>query len=165
MRNRPWVEKFETGEYLRQWNGYEPIILGCIAYSDNIGIGEDKFFKCVGEFNGIGDVDWWIKEELDKLTPTEVEELKLICEYKTYLNEFISPELIRKISNFFGCETFHVYRTHQKNILEFCNQIYEYYLKIVESSKNCLDEKTIQLIEKPNIFRILSFDEYKNIKS
>ena len=32
MRNkeiykRPWVEKFETGEYLRKWNGYEPHVL------------------------------------------------------------------------------------------------------------------------------------------
>ena len=66
MRNRPWVEKFETGEYLRKWNGHEPHVLGCTIYSEYIGIGEDKFFKCVGEFNGIGDVDWWIKEELDK---------------------------------------------------------------------------------------------------
>jgi hypothetical protein len=49
MRNRPWVEKFETGEYLRKWNGYKPHILGCTSYSEHIGIGEDKFFKCVGE--------------------------------------------------------------------------------------------------------------------
>jgi hypothetical protein len=161
MRNRPWVEKFETGEYLRKWNGYEPHILGCTIYSEHIGIGEDKFFKCVGEFNGIGDVDWWIKEELDKLSQEEVNELNLICEYKTYLKNFITHDLIVKISNFFGCETFHVYRANHKNIIGFCNQVSEFYEKILNGSKGCLDEKTIQFKEKSNPFKIVSFEEYK----
>ena len=166
MRNkeiykRPWVEKFETGEYLRKWNGYEPHVLGCTLYSEYIGIGEDKFLKCVGEFNGIGDVDWWITEELEKLSSDELKELEWICKYKTYLNNFITHDLIVKISNLFGCETFHVYRTNHKNIIDFCNQINDFYVKILNGSKRCLDEKTIQFKDKNNPFKIVSFDEYK----
>jgi hypothetical protein len=158
---RDWVEKFETGEYLREWNGYTPFVLGCTAYSQYIGIGEEKFFHCVGEFNGIGDVEWWISAEIEKLTPEEIEELALICGYKTYLKDFITHELITKISNLFGCETFHVYRTGDKNIIQLCNQINEFYSKIIDASKGCLNEKTIQFKEKINPFKIMPFDEYK----
>lgn len=160
MRNRPWIEKFENGEYLRKWNGYEPGILGCTIYSEHIGIGEDKFFNCVGEFNGIGDVNWWIKEELDKLSQEELNELNLICGYKTYLKKIIKHDLIVKISNLFDCEPFHVYRTNHKNIIGFCNQVSEFYDKILNGSKECLDEKTIQFKEKSNPFKIVSFQEY-----
>lgn len=165
MRNRPWVKKFETGEYLRKWNGYEPYILGCTIYSQHIGIGEDKYFKCIGEFNGIGDVDWWIKEELDKLTQEEIIELKLICEYKTYLNNFITDDLINKISNFFECDTFHIYRIDHKNIIEFCNQINAFYNKILNNSEGCIDTKTVEFKEKNNPFKIVSFEEYKILKN
>ena len=160
MRSSPWIEKFESGEYLTKWNGYSPNILGCTVYSEYLGIGEEKFFKCVGSFNGIGDVDWWIRAEIDKLTPNEIDELDLICGYKTYLRNFITHELIVKISNFFGCDTFHVYRTNHKNIINLCNQMNEFYKKILECSKNCLDEKTIQFKEKINPFEIISFEEY-----
>lgn len=162
MRNRPWVEKFENGEYLQKWNGYDPSILGCTIYSENIGVGEEKFFNCVGQFNGIGDVEWWVKSEIDKLTPEEIDELNLICSYKTYLKNFLTHELILKISNFFGCETFHVYRTREKSIINLCNQMNMFYEKILDGSRGCLDEKTIQFKAKINPFKIISFDEYKS---
>ena len=83
-----WVKKFKTGKYLHKWKGYEAILIGG-PYSDNIGIGEEKFSHCIGFFCGIGDVDWWIKEELDKLTKEEKEELQWICKYKTQTKDSI----------------------------------------------------------------------------
>lgn len=164
MREKPWVKKFETGEYLREWNGYDPGILGCTIYSESINIGEEKFFKCIGEFNGIGDVSWWIKDKIEKLTPDELQELEFICEYKTYIKNFISSELIKKISDFFGCETFHIYRLGDKNIIDLCNQLNKYYQKIIDDNHGCLNEKTIKFKEKENPFKILSYDEYKLLK-
>jgi len=37
MRNRPWVEKFESGEYLRKWNGFEPHITKQLFVVDKFG--------------------------------------------------------------------------------------------------------------------------------
>jgi hypothetical protein len=165
MRNRPFVEKFETGEYLHSWNGYEPGILGFTGYSENIGIGEDRFLECVGQFNGIGDVEWWVKTELDKLNQDGINELNLICGYKTYLKKFITNDLIVEISKIFGCNTFHVSRTGVKNILELCNQFSDFHEKILAGSALCLDEKTIQYKAKQNHFKIVSYNEYKKNKN
>ena len=157
---RPWVEKFKTGEYLNKWNGYDTILIGG-GYSESLSIGEDKFQKCIGEFNGIGDVSWWVKKELDKLSPMDLEELKLICEYKTYLGKFISFELVEKLSELFGCDKFHIFRTGDKKILELCNELSEYTKCILASSNGCLDQKTIDFKGKKSIFEVMSYDDYK----
>ena len=91
----PWVKNFKTGKYLHKWKGYETILIGG-PYSDNIGIGEEKFSHCIGFFCGIGDVDWWIKEELDKLTKEEKEELEWICKYKTKMSKGIFQNMLRE---------------------------------------------------------------------
>lgn len=162
IRNRPWVEKFESGEYLRQWNEFEPILI-CGSYSQNMDIGESKFYNCVGGFSGIGDVDWWITAELEKLSSDEINELLLICKYKTYLDKILrNYDLIQKISNFYGCETFHIFRTGNKKMLEFISILNNFHKSIVEGSMNCLDEKTIKFKEQENIFKILTFEEFKN---
>ena len=96
---RPWVKKFKTGEYLHKWKGYGTILIGG-PYSVDIGIGEEKFSHCMDFFCGIGDVDWWIKEELDKLTKEEEEELEVfehIIKGKTYASFNKDDEHIEKI--------------------------------------------------------------------
>ena len=160
MRQRPWVKKFETGEYLRTWNGFETISIGG-PYSENMDIGENKFIHCMGFFCGIGDVDWWIAKELEKLSHEEQEELKMICEYKNYIRKVITYELIEKITDLFGCQTFHINRTGDSNMRELCNHLYNFTKKIKKHSKNCLNKKTIQYNEQGNIFHILSFEEFK----
>lgn len=164
MRNesyeRPWVEKLRNGEYLNKWNNFDPILIGG-SYSEFIGIGEDKYQHCIDGFSGIGDVSWWITRELDNLTEEQLKELENICKYKTYLNKIINIDLVKKISNLFGCEIFHVYRTGDKEILNLVKQINEFYSKILNNSKNCLDLKTISFKKESNIFKILTFDEFK----
>ena len=68
-----WQTKFASGEYLHEWNGYSPYFIGCMA-APMYG-GEEKFLHCCGFFSGIGDVEWWIKAELDKLSTEEQSEL------------------------------------------------------------------------------------------
>jgi hypothetical protein len=158
---RPWVKKFENGEYLRNWKGYDTILIGG-PYSDNIGIGEEKFIHCMDFFCGIGDVDWWIKSELDKLTEDEKKELEWICRYKTYLGkEIITIEKVRLLSEFYGCETFHIYRTGDKEILNLIKILNNFHSLIENGSKNCRDTKTDKWKETPNNFEVMSFEEYK----
>ena len=158
---RDWVKKFKTGEYLYDWKGYDTILIGG-PYSDNIGIGEEKFSHCMDFFCGIGDVDWWIKEELNKLTKEEKEELEWICKYKTYLKkEVITIEKVKLLSEFYGCETFHIYRTGDKEILNLIKTLNNFHNLIENGSKGCRDPKTDIFREKPNNFEVMTFEEYK----
>ena len=158
---RDWVKKFKTGEYLRNWKGYGAILIGG-PYSDNIGIGEEKFIHCMDFFCGIGDVDWWIKEKLDKLTEDEKKELEWICRYKTYLDkEIITIEKVKLLSEFYGCETFHIYRTGNKEILNLIKILNNFHSLIENGSKNCRNPKTDEFKGKPSNFEVMSFEEYK----
>ena len=158
---RPWVKKIKTGEYLYEWKEYDTILIGG-PYSDNIGIGEEKFLHCMDFFCGIGDVSWWIKKELDKLTEDEKTELEWICKYKTYLKkEVITIEKVTILSELYGCETFHIYRRGDKEILNLIKTLNNFHNLIENGSKNCRDPKTDNLKEKPNNFEVMAFEEYK----
>lgn len=72
---REWVEKFKTGEYLHEWRGFSPFWLGCF-YGDSVLLGGEKEFShCYDFFSGVGDVDWWIAAEIDKLTEEQKERM------------------------------------------------------------------------------------------
>ena len=146
---RPWVKKFDDGEYLREWRGYA-----------NLAIGENKYFHCVGEFNGIGDVSWWIEAEMSKLTDEQCAEVEAICAYKKYVKE-----TIRSKTNYlawkFSCESFHVSRLGDKTILEMLDTFENYRNKILKRSSGCYDPKTIEFREQKSSFFIESFDEFK----
>lgn len=158
---RPWVKKFKTGEYLYDWKGYNTILIGG-PYSENIGIGEEKFVHCMDFFCGIGDVDWWIASELAKLSPDELEELEWICKYKTYLDkEIITYERVKLLSELYGCKTFHIYRTGNREILKLIKTLSNFEKLILNGSKNCLDPKTIEWKESIGKFKVMTFEEYK----
>ena len=161
MYERPWVEKFKTGEYLSKWKGYDTILIGG-PYSQNIGIGEEKFSHCIDYFSGIGDVDWWITAELNKLTKDEESELEWICKYKTYISkEVITHKKVELLSELYGCEPFHIYRIGNTEILNLIEILNSSYKLIEKSSRSCQDPKTLEWKAKVNQFDILSFAEYK----
>ena len=161
---RPWVQKFKTGEYLRDWKGYSAILISG-PYSEYIGIGEEKYAHCMDFFSGIGDVDWWIAKELDKLTEDEKEELEWICKYKTYLDkDVITHERVKLLSELYRCETFHIYRTGKREILKLIKTLNNIEKLILNSSKNCLDPKTIEWKESLSQFTVMTFEEYKQNK-
>jgi len=162
---RDWVERFETGEYLRKWRGIDPHwLLG--IYCDEFKIGENKYSHCMGSFYGIGDVEWWVKAELDKLTDQERDELESICNYKKYVNENITHPLIVKISSLFNCETQFVYRMGNKRILEFINTLNNFRDGMMNdtSSKSDTSKEADNLRGQKNIFNIMSFEEFKQNK-
>ena len=155
MRQRPFVEKIESGKYLHEWCGFTPSDLGVVAYSQAINdTGAEKYFHCVSEFNGIGTVSWWIKEEIDKLDSDQLTELRCICGYSQYIRKFVSFELVSKLANFYNCSPFHIYRTGNNEILNLCNHLDLFYDKIVDGSRGCLDPKTIEFKSRPNLFKL-----------
>ena len=112
-------------------------------------------------FCGIGDVTWWIKSELDKLTEEETTELLWICKYKTYIKNLITAEKIKKLAEFFGCEMFNIFRTGNKNIVELFLVLSKYRSEIKKGSLNCIAKETIAFKEQKDIFEVLSFEEFK----
>jgi hypothetical protein len=158
MRNRHWVEKFENGEYLRKWRDHRPGLINGI-YDNPLNIGEEKFHHCTGSFYGIGDVEWWITEELNKLSDEEKNELDLICSYKEYVKDFITFDKIKRISNFYNCETHNIYRIGTLNILNMFNDIVKYGEMINKNSK--LDTSFNNDFLKLNDFDFKDFETFK----
>ena len=119
---REFVEKFETGEYIHEWNGYSPYYAGCFVSTAVLG-GEEKFSKCYGFFSGIGDVVWWIKEELDKLTSKEQEELISILKRNKAFDEY-KKKIVPKLAKLLDVKPYQVYRVSNKGLYNFLNSVH-----------------------------------------
>ena len=84
-----WQEKLETGEYISKWNGYSPFYVGCFTGGEICLGGEERYSKCHDFFSGIGDVVWWDKTELDKLTPEEQDDLLRILKRNKQFDDYV----------------------------------------------------------------------------
>jgi hypothetical protein len=128
---REWVKKFESGEYLREWRGFSPFWLGCF-YGDSVMLGgEEEFSHCYDFFSGIGDVEWWITEEIEKLTEEQKDRMYSIMTRNKSVdvmldnNRDIFYELAHKLN--IGSE--YIYRLGnklRKELIESDNPIEKY---------------------------------------
>jgi hypothetical protein len=118
-----WEEKLDTGEYLYEWNNYSPHYAGCMYGSSNCLGGEEKFYQCYDFFSGIGDVSWWIKEELDKLTKEEQDELLYILKRNKSFDDYIH-KIIPELAKLLNVKTYQIYRIGNKKIYDFLNLIH-----------------------------------------
>lgn len=123
IKVREFSTKLESGEYLREWNGYAPHYAGCFYGSDLVLGGEEKFRQCYGFFSGIGDVEWWIKEELDKLTSEEQEELLFILKRNKAFHEY-TGSIVPELAKLLNVKSYQVYRVPNKDLYEFLNLIH-----------------------------------------
>jgi hypothetical protein len=101
MRKYEWQEKFENGEYISTWNGYSPFYIGCFSAGDIVLGGEEQYARCHGWFSGIGDVVWWDKTELDKLSPEHQDNLLKILKRNKQFDDYkkkIYPELAKVLN-------------------------------------------------------------------
>jgi len=120
---REFVKKLETGEYIIKWNGFTPFYAGCFYGSNLVLGGEEKFSHCYDFFSGIGDVEWWIKDELDKLTEDEQDELISILKRNKAFYEYknkIAPDL----ANTLNVKEYQVHRVPNKDLYEFLNLVH-----------------------------------------
>lgn len=108
---RDFVHKLNSGEYLSKWRGFSPYWLGCF-YGDSVILGgEDKFSHCYDFFSGIGDVEWWIKKEIDNLTDDDKDEMESLMkrnkEFDTYLRD---NNIVGKLSDLLSLDTHYIHR-------------------------------------------------------
>ena len=127
-----WQEKLETGEYIREWNGYVPHYAGCF-YGDGIVLGgEEKYRHCYDFFSGVGDVEWWDKTELDKLTPEEQDDLLRILKRNKKFGEY-KHKIVEDLAKALNVERYQIYRVSNKDLRDF--------LMLVHSKSNNPNEK------------------------
>jgi len=120
---RPFVMKLDSGEYIRSWNGFYPFYVGCYyGYKLCLG-GEEKFSHCYGSFHGIGDDEWWIKEELDKLTEEEQEELLFILKRNKEFHEY-KDKIVPGLAELLNVEKYQIHRVPNKDIKNFIDMIH-----------------------------------------
>jgi hypothetical protein len=120
---REFFKKLETGEYISEWNGYSPFYAGCFYGSDLVLGGEEKFSHCYDFFSGIGDVEWWIKEELDNLTEKQQEELLSILKRNKAFYEY-KNKLVPELAKLLNVEPYQIYIVPNKDLYEFLNLIH-----------------------------------------
>ena len=115
---REFQVKLQTGEYIREWNGYVPFFVGCFYGDDLVLGGEDKFKHCWDWFSGIGDVEWWIKPEMDKLTQAEQDELLSILKRNKEFYER-KGQLAKPLADLLGVEQYQIHRLSSKQLYDF----------------------------------------------
>ena len=128
---REWVEKFETCEYLREWRGFSPFWMGCF-YGDSVVLGgEEEFSHCYDFFSGIGDVEWWIAEEIEKLTEEQRDRMYSIMERNKSVNDMLdnNRDIFYELANGLGIGSEYIYRLGNKlgkELIESDNPIEKY---------------------------------------
>lgn len=136
---REWVEKFKTGEYLHEWRGFSPFWLGCF-YGDSIVLGGEKEFShCYDFFSGVGDVEWWITAEIDKLTEEQKERMYSLMFRNKSVDDMLSENshILNMICAELNIGSEYVYRLGnklRKQLVESDNPI-ESYKKFLTDKK------------------------------
>lgn len=119
---RDYQLKLQSGEYIYTWNGFSPFYAGCF-YGDSICLGgEEKYRQCYGFFSGIGDVEWWVVEELEKLTQEEKDELLHILKRNKEFDEY-KNSIVPELAGALRVEKYQVYRIPNKTLYEFVNVV------------------------------------------
>jgi hypothetical protein len=144
---RDWMLKLQSGEYIREWRGFTPYSLGCF-YGSSVRLGgEGEFSHCYDFFSGIGDVEWWIVAEIEKLTDEEQERMYSLMVRNEKVATFIRENyhIIEEICDTLTMDNSYVYRLGNKLI------------KDIMDSDNPL-KSYISLLGDDGIINRLSFD-------
>lgn len=123
-----WQDKFDSGEYIRKWRGFEPHYAGCFYGDSTVLGGEEKYRKCHDFFSSVGDVEWWVVEEINKLTDAEKDELEAILKRNQYFAEVIrTPDRVKSLADFLGVVPQNVYRMKNKELYKIFKIIFDWY--------------------------------------
>ncbi len=118
-------KKLDSGEYERQWKKFSPFYLGCGYGHNNVELGgEEKFSHCYDYFSGVGDIDYWIMEEVNKLSKEDQDELLSILERNKKVADSITLKKVKKLCEQVGYpldKTQYIYRLKNKHIINLIN--------------------------------------------
>jgi hypothetical protein len=124
---REFQAKLKSGEVMHDWNGFSPHYAGCF-YGDKVCLGgEEKFSHCYDFSAGIADVEWWIVDELEKLTQEEKDELLHILKRNKNFDEYKSS-IVPELAKLLGVEKYQIHRIFNKTLYEF--------IKLIHSKSN-----------------------------
>lgn len=142
--SRDWMYKFETGEYLREFRGFEPYWCGCF-YGDSVQLGgEDEFSHCYDFFSGIGDVEWWISAELEALTDEQKDRLESLMKRNKYFKvNFACHEKIEPLSNYFGVKPHVLYRMGAKSLYRIFQALNDAYNREIDNHTRVIENSSI----------------------
>lgn len=120
-------EKMKTGEYMSTLNGYTPYYLGCLN-GENIALweGEEQYKHCYGSYSEIGEpeLEWWIKEELDKLTSFEQEELEYFLGENKSFDEY-KKRITKPLAKVLNVEPYQIRNLPNKTLRNFIRLVAE----------------------------------------
>jgi hypothetical protein len=119
---RDFQIKFQSGEYISEFRGFSPHWAGCFYGDTKVLGGEEKFSKCFNFFSGIGDVEWWIKAELDLLTDTEADELESLMKRNKEFDEWLQDK-VRPIAEILKIAPHAIYRMGNKKLYDFYREV------------------------------------------
>lgn len=136
----------ESGKTVYEWNGFSPFYAGCFNGNSVCLGGEDKFSHCYDFFSGIGDVDWWIVEELNKLSEKDKKELLHILKRNKRVDHYIESKRskILEISSELNLEGPHIiYRLGNRKILSLLLS------KNIKETYESIRDKRLDIIDIP----------------
>lgn len=120
-------EKMKTGEYMATWNGYTPYYAGCLD-GDNVALrgGEEQYKHCYGFYSEIGEpqLEWWIKEELDKLSSFEEEELVYFLAENESFDEY-KKRITNPLAKVLNVEPYQIRNLPNKTLRNFIRLVRE----------------------------------------
>lgn len=152
---RQWQIDIEEGKTIYEWNGFSPFYVGCF-YGNSVCLGgEEKFRGCYDFFSGIGDVEWWIVSELEKLTEIDKKELLRILKRNKRVHYYISTHnlKIKEMASELQLEGPHIiYRLGNRKILSLLSS------KNLKETYEQIKVKTLTEI-KPSVTDIEEFEE------
>ena len=149
---RQFQKDLEAGKTIYEWNGFSPFYAGCF-YGDSICLGgEKKFSQCYDFFSGIGDVEWWIVDELEKLSEKDKKELLHILKRNKRIYDYIKKQhsKIKEMSSELQLEGPHIiHRLGNRKILSLLlsKNIKETYERVKDNSVDVIETLIETLIE------------------
>jgi len=115
---RHWTAGFDDGSFLHEWRGFAPFWLGCFYGESKCNGGEEKYSHCYDFCSGIGDVEWWIADEIAKLSVAEQEEMYQLMVRNKAIDDKITYDAINMIASVLGVEKHHIYRLGNRHIIK-----------------------------------------------
>lgn len=146
---RDFQTKLQSGDYIHTWNGFAPFYAGCF-YGDTVCLGgEEKYRHCYDFWSGTVSDEWWVVDELEKLTQEEKDELLQILKRNKEFHDYkksMAPELARVL----GVEQYQIHRIPNKTLYEF--------VSLVHSLSNDAIAKKQEKREKANFDEMMKRD-------
>jgi len=150
--------KFDNGEYFWLLNGFNANSISNNQYYKYLDCNEIKFKNCIE--CGNTSRYFWVKSEIAKLNKDEINEIRRMCEYKTYIFDIITNDMVNLIASIFDCNVRQITNMGITNIIEICNCLSLSRNKINEYCHLDYHIDSIKYKNTLDKYKIPTFEEY-----